>query len=102
MKKILYTRCAVICALLATTFTATSHNLDTRATSIAFAKDFVAQMSSRAALMQQPVQIGDEFWVVLKTTPGPGTNIVVGGYQTFYVPDGVHPPNPFPRPPRKK
>jgi fimbrial isopeptide formation D2 family protein/uncharacterized repeat protein (TIGR01451 family) len=34
------------------------------------------------------MQVGDEFWVTIKTTPGPGTNTGVGGYQTFYVPDG--------------
>jgi len=66
-----------------------AHNLDTRATSISFAKDFVQTMSSRAAGNFPLVQVGDEFWVVIKTTPGPGTNTGVGGYQTFYIPTGA-------------
>ncbi len=65
------------------------HNLDTRATGISFANDYLALMSQRAGLGQPLVQAGDEFWVLLKTTPGPGTDTGVGGYQTFYVPPGV-------------
>jgi uncharacterized repeat protein (TIGR01451 family) len=65
------------------------HNLDTTATSISFADDFVAVMAQRAAAQQPLIQQNDEFWVLLKTTPGPGTNTGVGGYQTFYVPNGV-------------
>lgn len=64
------------------------HNLDTSATSIQFAKDFIATMASRAALSQPLMQVGDEFWVSMKTTPGPGTNTGVGGYVSFYLPTG--------------
>lgn len=39
-------------------------------------------MSQRAAAGQQSVQLGDEFWFILKTVPGPGTDIGVGGYQS--------------------
>jgi len=63
-----------------------AHNLDTRATSIHYAADFINLMSQRAATNAVPIQVGDEFWVVIKTTPGPGTTTGVGGYQTFYVP----------------
>jgi uncharacterized repeat protein (TIGR01451 family) len=66
--------------------TASAHNLDTRATSINYAADYLALMSQRAGDNEPLVQVGDEFWVVIKTTPGPGTTTGVGGYQTFYVP----------------
>lgn len=66
--------------------TAWGHNLDTRATSIHYANDFISMMSQRASTNGAPVQVGDEFWVLIKTTPGPGTTTGVGGYQTFYVP----------------
>ena len=65
------------------------HNLDTRATSIAFAPDFIQTMTQRASTNGALVKVGDEFWVVVKTTPGPGTTTGVGGYQTFYVPAGM-------------
>jgi uncharacterized repeat protein (TIGR01451 family) len=66
-----------------------AHNLDTRATGIFFAQDFLNTMSARASANQPLVQANDEFWMLLKTTPGPGTTTGVGGYQTFYVPDGM-------------
>ncbi len=66
-----------------------AHSLDTRSTSIQFADDYVQLMSQRATLGHPLLQDGDEFWVLLKTTPGPGTPTGVGGYQTFYVPDGA-------------
>ncbi len=65
-----------------------AHNLDTRATSISLAKDYVQTMATRAGNNQPAVQLNDEFWVLVKTTPGPGTNTGVGGYQTFYIPQG--------------
>ncbi|MCU0796842.1 MAG: DNRLRE domain-containing protein [Akkermansiaceae bacterium] len=68
---------------------ALAHNLDTTATSISFADDYVALMSQRAAGSDPLIQQDDEFWVLLKTTPGPGTQTGVGGYQTFYIPEGV-------------
>lgn len=76
-------------ALLALAPRLWGHNLDTRATGISFADDFLHQMEQRAALNQQMVQVGDEFWVLIKTTPGPGTPTGVGGYQTYYIPPGV-------------
>lgn len=63
-----------------------AHNLDTRSTSISFADDYIALMAQRAAAEQHSMQVGDEAWVIIKTTPGPGTKTGVGGYQTFYVP----------------
>ncbi len=78
-------------ATIATSQTLRAHNLDTRSTSIAYAPDFLQIMATRAG--SQPalplVRVGDQFWVILKTTPGPGTTTGVGGYQTFYVPPGV-------------
>ncbi len=66
-----------------------AHNLDTRATSILFADDYLALMAQRASSNQPLVQLNDEFWIIVKTTPGPGTTTGVGGYQTFYVPPGA-------------
>ncbi|MEI6674443.1 MAG: SdrD B-like domain-containing protein, partial [Verrucomicrobiota bacterium] len=80
---------AVLALVAATVVTAHAHNLDTRATGISFAQDFLAQMSQRAAAHESLMQVGDEFWVVAKTTPGPGTTTGVGGYQTFYIPSGM-------------
>jgi hypothetical protein len=68
---------------------ALAHNLDTRATSIQFAPNFVQTMAQRAATNGALVTVADEFWVLIKTTPGPGTTTGVGGYQTFYIPAGV-------------
>jgi uncharacterized repeat protein (TIGR01451 family) len=80
---------AAVMALILTMPYVRAHNLDTTATSISFAQDFVQKMAQRAAAEQPLIQRDDEFWVMLKTTPGPGTTTGVGGYQTFYVPDGV-------------
>ncbi|MEY4939163.1 MAG: hypothetical protein RIQ93_898, partial [Verrucomicrobiota bacterium] len=66
-----------------------AHNLDTRATGLRYSKDFLSVMASRSTANQALLQNSDEFWVVMKTTPGPGTVTGVGGYQTFYVPPGV-------------
>lgn len=66
-----------------------AHNLDTLATSISFENEYLETMSQRASVNQQLIQVGDEFWVMSKTTPGPGTQTGVGGYQTFYVPPGM-------------
>ena len=66
-----------------------AHNLNTTATSMSFANDQIARMADRASHGLPPIQVDDEFWIAVKTTPGPGTTTGVGGYQTFYVPDGV-------------
>jgi len=79
----------VAAVLAAAAVTSHGHNLDTRATGISIAPDFVQTMTSRAASSQPPVQVNDTFWIVMKTTPGPGTSTGVGGYQTFYVPPGM-------------
>lgn len=68
---------------------ALAHNLDTLATSISLDNEFMEQVAQRAANQQVFFQNNDEFWILIKTTPGPGTNTGVGGYQTFYIPDGV-------------
>ena len=70
--------------------TVLGHNLDTRATGIAFEKSFLTTITTRAATnAANLVQVNDEFWVILKTTPVTTTATGVGGYQTFYVPTGV-------------
>ncbi|MEI6604795.1 MAG: SdrD B-like domain-containing protein [Verrucomicrobiota bacterium] len=79
----------VVASLTATALTSRGHNLDTRATGLSLAQDFVQTMTSRAAACQPLVQVNDTFWIVMKTTPGPGTSTGVGGYQTFYVPQGM-------------
>ncbi|MFU8896692.1 MAG: SdrD B-like domain-containing protein, partial [Gammaproteobacteria bacterium] len=80
---------ALLIALTTASVPAQAHNLDSLATSIHFADDQVELMNTRALANQPLIQVGDEFWVVLMTTPGPGTNTGVGGYQTFYVPPGA-------------
>ena len=65
-----------------------AHNLDTSPSSVQYANDFVEVMKTRAAAGQPLIQAGDEFWVSMKTTPGPGTTTGVGGYMTFYLPSG--------------
>lgn len=67
-----------------------AHNLDTRAISISFAQDFLELMSQRAENDEAPIQVGDELWMIMKTTPGPGTNTGVGGrwnsrYMFFHI-----------------
>jgi len=89
MKKTLTCAAIVVASLAATTITSRGHNLDTRATGLSLAQDFVQTMSNRAAASQPLVQVNDTFWIVMKTTPGPGTSTGVGGYQTFYVPQGM-------------
>ena len=64
------------------------HNLYISSTEVYFADDFLATMTSRASSHQSLIQVGDEFWLVQKGTPGPGTTLGVGGYLTFYVPTG--------------
>jgi uncharacterized repeat protein (TIGR01451 family) len=63
-----------------------AHNLDQRDTSIVFDDAYVQLMSTRAGQGQPMVQVGDEPWLILKSTPGPGTLTGVGGYLTFYIP----------------
>ncbi len=63
-----------------------AHNLDTRSTSVSYAADYIELMSQRAIAGEPLMQVGDEAWVIIKTTPGPGTLTGVGGYQTFYIP----------------
>ena len=65
-----------------------AHNLDTTSSSVQFAKDYMQTMAARAAANQTLMQVGDEFWVVMETTPGPGTPVGVAGYSTFYLPTG--------------
>ena len=80
--------CAVLSSAVAISSAAWAHNLDTSSSSVQYADDFVEVMKARAAALQPLIQPGDEFWVTMKTTPGPGTTTGVGGYMTFYLPSG--------------
>lgn len=66
--------------------TVPAHNLDQRDTSIAFDDAYLQLMLTRADLEETLIQDDDEFWMILRSTPGPGTQTGVGGYLTFYVP----------------
>ncbi|NCY23194.1 hypothetical protein EBX31_14740, partial [bacterium] len=57
-------------------------------TEVFFAEDFVSTLTTRASSRQSLIQVGDEFWIVQKGTPGPGTTLGAGGYLTFYIPSG--------------
>lgn len=66
-----------------------AHNLDQRDTSIVFDQQYLQTMTARAGVGQALVQTNDTFWLILKSTPGPGTLTGVGGYLTYYIPEGV-------------
>ncbi|MEY3480609.1 MAG: hypothetical protein RIQ71_1384 [Verrucomicrobiota bacterium] len=83
-------RFRTVAALVFTAFASNlfGHNLDTTSTALQYSPDFIETMKVRATNGQSLIQPGDEFWVSMKTTPGPGTVTGVGGYMTFYVPGG--------------
>lgn len=64
------------------------HNLDIDSTEVFFDQNFVSTLTNRASSRQSLIQVGDEFWIVQKATPGPGTTLGAGGYLTFYIPSG--------------
>jgi uncharacterized repeat protein (TIGR01451 family)/fimbrial isopeptide formation D2 family protein len=78
----------VLLAMLGGVSMLQGHNLDTTSTYVNFAQDFISTMATRLSVGQNLIQVGDEFWVLMKTTPGPGTPSGVGGYTTFYLPAG--------------
>jgi uncharacterized repeat protein (TIGR01451 family) len=63
-----------------------AHNLDQIDTSINFDDDFIRLMEQRGEAEEVLIQDGDEFWMVFRSTPGPGTQTGAGGYLTFYIP----------------
>lgn len=65
---------------------AQAHNLDQIDTSINFDDDFINLMKVREENEEVLIQDGDEFWMVFRSTPGPGTDTGAGGYLTFYIP----------------
>ncbi|NBS84377.1 MAG: DUF11 domain-containing protein, partial [Verrucomicrobia bacterium] len=67
---------------------ALAHNLYIDSTEVFFGQDFVSTLTTRASSRQSLIQVGDEFWIVQKGTPGPGTTLGAGGYLTFYIPSG--------------
>src|SRR6478735_5434293 len=64
--------------LIVGSINARANNLDTNSTSISLANDEIATMASRAGQNQPLIKVGDEFWVLVKMTPGPGTKTGVG------------------------
>jgi uncharacterized repeat protein (TIGR01451 family) len=63
-----------------------AHNLDQIDTAISIDDAFVQVMLEREELEENLIQDEDEFWLVFRSTPGPGTDTGVGGYLTFYIP----------------
>ena len=62
------------------------HNLDQRFTYINLDPETLNIMRTRALAGEDPIQVGDELGIVMKSVPGPGTLTGVGGYLTFYLP----------------
>ena len=75
-----------IAAFMGLASLARAHNLDQRDTSISIDDAFLNVMTQRYTLGQTLIQDDDEFWMVFRSTPGPGTATGVGGYLTFYIP----------------
>lgn len=67
-----------------------AHHLGNIVTSIFIDPSFLPTMSARAATNGPMLVVGDEFNIIMKATPDPaGTLTGVGGYQTFYIPNGM-------------
>ncbi len=64
-------------------------NLDQKATAITFDDETIARLMARAAANQPLFQKDDIAGVLVKTTPGPGSNTGMGGYLSFYLPPGT-------------
>lgn len=74
--------------------TALAHNLNADAVYIYFDPDTQTYLDGLIATNQRPVgtpllQPGDELGLIIKAVPLDGTTTGVGGYTTFYVPNGV-------------
>ena len=82
---------AVLPVLLASP--ARAHNLDASAVYAAFDQNTQTLLDQRIDGGWTPgnplLQNGDELGIVIKAIPDNGTNTGVGGYTTFYIPDGV-------------
>ncbi len=74
--------------------TASAHNLDASAVYVYFDPNTQAYLDNLIATNQRPVgqpllRPGDELGLIIKAIPLDGTTTGVGGYTTFYVPNGV-------------
>ncbi len=74
--------------------TASAHNLDASAVYVFFDPDTQAYLDNLILTNQRPagtplLQSGDELGLIIKAVPDNGTTTGVGGYTTFYVPDGL-------------
>lgn len=68
---------------------ASAHNLDQQDTYVSFDQATLAMMSARAGQGLDLIQANDTIGIILKSTPGPGTDTGFGGYFTFYIPVGT-------------
>ncbi len=74
--------------------TASAHNLNASAIYVYFDPDTQATLDNLIATNQRPVgqpllRPGDELGLIIKAVPDLGTTTGVGGYTTFYIPNGV-------------
>ena len=74
--------------------TASAHNLDASAIYVYFDPNTQAYLDNLITTNQRPVgqpllRPGDELGLIIKALPLDGTSTGVGGYTTFYVPNGV-------------
>ncbi len=76
-----------------TTQPVAAHNLDASAVYVFFDPDTQAMLDARIAGGWTPgtplIQVGDEIGLVIKAVPDNGTTTGVGGYTTFYIPNGA-------------
>ena len=84
---------ATVALTLLTTQSTSAHNLDASAVYVYFDPDTQAMLDARIASGWQAgmplIAVGDEIGVIIKAVPDNGTSTGVGGYTTFYVPNGV-------------
>ncbi|MCO6450571.1 MAG: DUF11 domain-containing protein [Caldilineales bacterium] len=70
-----------------------AHNLDASAVYVFFDKNTQNDLDARIAGGWTPgnplFQLGDELGMIIKIVPNNGTDTGVGGYTTFYVPNGL-------------
>ena len=74
--------------------TASAHNLNASVVYVYFDANTQAYLDGLIATNQRPagtplLQPGDELGIIIKAVPDEGTTTGVGGYSTFYVPNGV-------------
>jgi uncharacterized repeat protein (TIGR01451 family) len=73
---------------------ASAHNLNASVVYVYFDPDTQAYLDNLIATNQRPIgqpllRVGDELGLIIKAVPDLGTTTGVGGYTTFYIPNGV-------------